>query len=305
MYEELVAMSTGLSHSTLTEPPSYEMVQFRNVLVDGNGLVVEPLSCVAVRNSACWPDTKEVFIGPIIFKPPTYDIVVSLAEMWGHGYFHFVLECLVTLMTFPLPRHATLHVSTLDGDFNYILGWLQLLNIKNEVVSGTVRANILLLPALGVGCGEPSEQQLLWLREQVRMHANITDTELQTVVIVYRQWTRLPKHWASVVKLVVEWAESQQLQVFHHRAPFDSIADQLRAFGRAKLVVAPHGAAETFLVASSTSVVVFEYFDADFLNTCYARMAFLLGQRYMGFLNRNETETLVELRLALTSLETV
>ena len=67
------------------------------------------------------------------------------------------------------------------------------------------------------------------------------------------------------------------------------LLEQLRAFARARVVVAPHGAGEVHVVASARRTCVVELLSHDaWFNLCYARLSYLLGHDYAAVSMRRE-----------------
>jgi len=65
----------------------------------------------------------------------------------------------------------------------------------------------------------------------------------------------------------------------------DSIADQARAFRRARVIVATHGAALTNLIFCRPGTVLIELFSAQYVNPCYLHMCQQLGIRHLSLMD--------------------
>ena len=65
----------------------------------------------------------------------------------------------------------------------------------------------------------------------------------------------------------------------------DSIADQARAFRRARVIVATHGAALTNLIFCRPGTVLIELFSAKYVNPCYLHICQQLGIRHLSLMD--------------------
>lgn len=65
----------------------------------------------------------------------------------------------------------------------------------------------------------------------------------------------------------------------------DSIADQARAFRRARVIVATHGAALTNLIFCRPGTVLVELFSAKYVNPCYLHICQQLGIRHLSLMD--------------------
>jgi capsular polysaccharide biosynthesis protein len=59
-----------------------------------------------------------------------------------------------------------------------------------------------------------------------------------------------------------------------------TVAEQMKAFYRAKMILAPHGAGLSHLFMAKAGTYVLEIFPADYFNDCYARLSVSLGHTY-------------------------
>lgn len=272
--------------------------RFRHVWVDGSGAIVDWQTCQGVRNGGCNHNFKFPFaprqdpfrdgtqqpaksMSPQ--HPEVHELIISIAMEWGAGIFHFPLEALVGL--------AHVDPATLSGSVvhvseasSYVLAWLAVVGIEpQQVVEGPVFAAVAIAPQLGA-CGNPSPLQLAWLSRKVQLHIGAQlSVKHNTIVLVKRTNRRTVKNWDVLQQLTYTMAAELSLRVeLHLDTDLPSLKEQLRMFARAAVVVAPHGAAETLLIAAQPGSCVIEWMDPEFVNLCYTRLAFLQRLQYIA-----------------------
>jgi hypothetical protein len=183
----------------------------------------------------------------------------------------------------------------------------------------------LLIPKLG-RCGEPSVAQIYWLRQRVRRFlqrppagaARSTRSSTATdggMLVLRRVHRTIPHAHASIERAAHEFATARAISVTVFSDAKESavgrafarlfrrtentvfcrdtpLREQLAAFERASVVVAPHGAGLVNLVAARRGACVLELLDIDgWPILIYMRLAYLLGLQYMALPARgNATE---------------
>eukprot|EP00290_Baffinella_frigidus_P023852 CAMPEP_0180264468 /NCGR_PEP_ID=MMETSP0987-20121128/45826_1 /TAXON_ID=697907 /ORGANISM="non described non described, Strain CCMP2293" /LENGTH=467 /DNA_ID=CAMNT_0022234757 /DNA_START=458 /DNA_END=1859 /DNA_ORIENTATION=- len=108
------------------------------------------------------------------FMGPNHDIVISIAQFWGYGYYHFVHENLVRL---PLLLNITAKFQQamvqVIATNTFTMEYIQAFGVpRHRIFKGIAAAKILLVPQ-PVLCGKPSSMLLRVLR-QVALRTTIS-----------------------------------------------------------------------------------------------------------------------------------
>ncbi|MEG7522167.1 MAG: glycosyltransferase family 61 protein, partial [Chromatiales bacterium] len=184
----------------------------------------------------------------VYFRPePTYARhreVFTIAQYWGRGFFHFMVEDFPRIAAYLpfLKRHpeVKVHVAKTNG---FTVAYLAELGIvQSRLVSGHVEAGVLYMPG-GTRCGRARlfSTQLLSLR----LRGGLTGPEQprNTVVLIQRSEKRWFDHHDDILAMIRRHATPTGLEtVVYSDNPVPGIAETRRLFGRAYMVVAPHGA---------------------------------------------------------------
>ena len=254
---------------------------------------------------------------------------ITLATHFGDGIYHFPIEALNGLFAMestrspgaddasPLERCAV-HVTRRTG---YVTSWLAAVSggriAGSRVVDGAIEARELWAPELG-RCSRPSGAYLGWLRSRVgRFLANASLPPPDSLVLVERTAVVFSKGRVMGLKnktlsAPVQLAKRRLLRNFdeavrrpaeaHARAHGLSLAvhsdaalpplwEQQRRFARARIVLAPMGAAEVLMLAAPRGACVVELQETTMVSLrsgvarahsdrTYARLASSLGLQY-------------------------
>lgn len=222
--------------------------------------------------------------------------VISVAGRWtDNNIWHFALEALVGLASVPdyqrlldLESGARVHISKKS---NFALSMLAIVGVNSsKVIDGTAKAARLIRPRMG-DCGKPGRFQALWLRDKLRRHAHDRLAKLfndsyatklmhtpDTLVLMERTRSRRVKNSEAVRAAASQIASLEGLRLYvHNDRALPSFDEQLSAFARAAVVIGPHGAGETFLVAAGAGTRVIEFVHDGSPNLCYFSLSGLIG----------------------------
>lgn len=252
---------------------------FQDVIVSPIGWIVNQNICLSVMNGGCYNSSPKSWTIPN--KPIMhYSNVISIATYWGSAIWHFVMESLVGLA----------HISKLDLHSHFIhvskknrwtLDWLSLIGIKkSSIISGTISARRIVVPELG-RCGTPSLAHLQWLKTHIPVkipnHPN-------DIVLIKRTKNRAMQNFHLVQKLVETFARKHGFHfVLHDDASLPSLKSQLQRFANAAIVLGPHGAGFSHLIATSKKACVIEFLPPTPQQVIvYVRLSYLQGQTYFS-----------------------
>lgn len=229
---------------------------------------------------------------------PVVDNVITLAGSLGswlspyHGPFD-IISSLVSVNASILQNNSTfLHI---PGRSKYIMEWLDIVGIApDRIVTSEgmgIWAKRLYVPRWTLHF--PSSMQYHWLQAQVWSAIGIPDISSRNHLVVIKRSTRgISNHDTSVMRLALDYAASNKLQVYiHDDRDLPSVRDQLRAFAKAKIILAPHGAGEAFMIATAPGACLIEMFKPCFTPNNFSRQSTLLGLHYVAIsLKVSETE---------------
>ena len=252
------------------KPARFQFAKFTNVWVSSGGIIVSRETCQAVSNGAC--HSIEDFVIPKD-SVPVYNQVVSIANRWGDQVFHFPMECLAGLsgLDSSLIKESKIHVTSKT---KWTLSWLELAGIgDDQVVDGTVHARKLIAPRLAQ-CGEPFRDQLDYVSSLVPS-VDESDEFMNPILYVKRS-SRTVGDGEGIEHAIRDWARLLNItMIVHDDKNLPPLSEQLRLFQRAAVVVSPHGAALSLLVASRPGTCVVEFVDPEYTNHCFMRIAYL------------------------------
>ena len=196
-----------------------------------------------------------------------------LANQWAGAHFHWLLDTLPRLALLPPDDDAPILVPRFLGPA--ARESLRLAGVPEERLERIdhlhLRVDELVLPSLVGRTGNPPRWALDWLRDRL-------------VPSVGRRRRRLyvSRADAPARRVANEDAVLSTLAPlgFERFLPGEwPLAEQLRAFAEAEVVVGAHGAGLTGLIAACDTTVI-ELFDETYVNGCYYTLAEALGLDY-------------------------
>lgn len=251
-----------------------------------NWVIAQPSSCQV------WylDDAKEGNLSEGLGSEFTeVDRAITIAQNMVFEYWHAPTDFISSLASMNssllADENVYLHLgfSSDDAKHNYMMDWLDIVNISaSRVLTGHIRARHLYAPETAVAY--PSKDQLQWLQFRIWNSIGYPDIHSRNLLIVMKRATRgISNHNSTVVPLAEEYASAHGLTVYYHDdGNLPSVNEQLSAFARAKMILAPHGAGMAMIAATAPGACVIEVFTDyhhPFLN---ARAVHLEGHYYSG-----------------------
>ena len=292
----------------------------RNAFIDRHGDVfVKSLKLVPLR---CQPDLKPDQQTPnYLSKVPIFDEVFSIAQFWGDGYYHAIVEemgRLVPYLTF-LQRNKNIVVHVTSRP-KFLLTMMTLLGIDgSRIIEGATRARILYFPN-GMQCGTPNAFNIqllrLLLHDALKAHENLTTKHVkntqrnhrQNVILIKRSSKRTFKLHAEIQDILkkLESKFPVNVKVFLDE-DLPPIIGTMELFDNTVMIVGLHGAGLTNMIFSKPGTFIIEglcynnenrnvlnqtfpenkgkMLESLNLNLCYRNLAHLLGHHYFGLIN--------------------
>ncbi|EKX43942.1 hypothetical protein GUITHDRAFT_72693 [Guillardia theta CCMP2712] len=240
---------------------------------------------------------------PTKSKPShVYDKVATISHYWGEGYYHFFGENLVRLpmaieyLSSIREKSYMVHVKTKN---QFTQSALALLGISSSrLVDGLVGAKTLYIPE-PTPCGTPSAPALRLMRMSLLRAAlggqdpeqaerRESNNKCVVMVVQRRKASRSISNHEELVKALREGLEGCEVRVHDGKG---EVREQLMQFRQAKIVVGPHGAGLSNMIACRVGTVVVEFLPAEkHVNVCYMAMALKLMLRYIGITPEGATQ---------------
>lgn len=275
------AFLDDLFNISMTRIPR-RMAVLHNVYTNNYGLIVRPHTCEYMRNGGC-TYMRHGRIYQMIGMGHPRDLVVSLTA-GAFGTWHFPMEVFVGLAGLPreIMDKAVFHVPTHSS---FIHSWFKLLNIPEQrVVSDPlIHAKTLLVPQQG-RCCEIYETQIQWLRQDIAQLPVNHTSHHREIILIQRSQSRQLDNARDVETAVRNFAQQMHFHlVVHDDTQLPSLADQIRRFARAPIVIGPHGAGMLFTAFSPDNACIIEFM--PMINPeCYARIAYIRRLKYAMYM---------------------
>ena len=307
---EIYATGGGVDsqlHKLFYGPPyRYRIARFDNAYVTSDGLIHS--NGEIFRNGGCLCSkevSKDCFSNS---NAPSYKKVISLTAMWSGEVWHFVAEALASLVCLLDGENIT----SRQGNFSSLLfdneiylqvgrknGFsLQWINLvlgdkfdASRIVEGDIFAEQLIIPEMG-RCGWPYAEQVLWLHNLIlsNLRNNFTGSSSTTrdrIVLIKRNSHRAVANYNELYNNIADYAALNNNELYvHDDAALPSVLEQLKAFNESATIIAPHGAGCINALAANPGTTLIELFDENWLNLCFAGLAYKLQLNYYGLLMR-------------------
>jgi len=288
--------------STLAKSSGHKLLEFQDVYTmcvdvpgpEGNAATVPGPNCswVVVSPSDCstWdlemdnPTDMPITAMPNLTTDAVeIDTAITIARTRGGAVYHAPIDIISSLVhvnqSLLWDASVYLHVHT---ETDYVKEWLRVVGISSErLISSDIRAKRLYVPELHTE--SPSRTQLTWLQNVVWDGIGFPDLAKRNLLIVSKRKNRGISNHDELVQLAEKYAASHGLEVFiHDDEKLPPVKEQLEIFSRAVMFLAPHGAGESFIIASLPGACVIEMFPTFYHDPSLARLYTLLGHHYTG-----------------------
>jgi Glycosyltransferase 61 len=265
----------------VAELPDGRVLGPHRAVIDGNGTLIHE---VTRYFGTTRPSEHPLFLHPM--AEPAHHVDGSLAVLASRGdwnYFHFLIDV--------LPRIATVEAAGITPDRWYVPAktrfqrdLLALLGVTaDRIVDAAehvhVQADNLVVPTLpDLDLSAPP-----WLVEALRQRLLPPDVGLRPGRRVYV--TRGQARNTRIVTNEAELIAALRDRGFETVDPGAiSVAEQIRTFAEAEVIIAPHGAALANLTFASPGATVVELFPPDYVQGCYWKLADgVPGLTYRGY----------------------
>lgn len=290
-------------NSRLKKEPYPALCVFTNAAVDYDGNV-----CSASRKCLQSRSCQQAY-GKYSTSGPSHDVVYSIAEMWGFGFFHYMCENFVRLfvgldyLKSKEGGHVKIHVVQTNKFVVESMAAMGIATSRLITTATTLRANVVILPE-PVGCGSPSKKLVQLTRSLVftnvlamfqhdinRFNQKDSGTTLFTkdrplvVTVMKRKGARSVKNHGALIQELIVAFQVQEQDVPFKIVEFKnklSMKQSVDLFASSDIVVGPHGAGLSNLLYMQPGRSVLELLAVAHgqINACYMYLALKLGLRY-------------------------
>ena len=226
--------------------------------------------------------------------------VISIAKVWSAAYYHFTIECFISLAVIPdhLLKNAKIHIG--NGKHHhkeFILEMFKLINIdKKQIVYGDIYSSKIYIPLKNI-------PQLLhnlycyeWYKKIINKHIN-PHNKHKYVILVKRSSTRGLDNFEEIKEYLHKFSNNKNLElIIHDDSNLPSLIEQFNIFNQAKYVFTPHGATGILIPAMRKKswyieFVKKEWYDPETKRCCgelMARIAYACGINYYMSISKND-----------------
>ena len=224
--------------------------------------------------------------------------VFVVAEDPTGNFYHFSIEQLLRLAAYVDLLRARPDITLHVGKFgtNFTQRYLEIFGLRNSVVTGPVRAGLILVPH-GGGCHHPNLASVQLAQSlyhnhiitNLLRHQRFHDPAKPTIVLLKRKSRPLTNHDDVLLLLKHLSARGTGCDVIvFDDAALPSFADTMRLFYRARVIIGPHGAGFANIVFAQSGSVVIEVLCMSKIRPSIRLLARNLGIRYIGTMTSQE-----------------
>jgi len=199
-------------------------------------------------------------------EAPTNLRAAILVQKWGYGFYHFVNEMLPKILRIH-ERDPSIPIVTFYTDF--VKSLLDHAGVKNPIIPYT-GSPLTFKDALHVtdtASGNPTPDDI----RLIRKHFRIPDTgKRDTNILIYRKESK--RNLSNFFDLKTALKAVPGRWVIFDSMPLEAT---ISLFGRAKLIVAAHGAGLSNMIFAPKGTPIIEISPADF-NACFWHLSWIL-----------------------------
>jgi HPt (histidine-containing phosphotransfer) domain-containing protein len=262
--------------------PTPAICIFENAAVDVNGNLCN-IENKCLRTKACIGS-----YGNYRSATTNHDVIYSIAEQWGEGFYHFIAENYLRLfigldyLLSDLGKKTKIYVTRMS---TFVAQALDLLGIPaNRILERSGRrAKVVLFPE-PVGCGSPAKMMVQLGRSEI--FTRVVGTSLKPlrsngkliITIIKRTGSReVSNHQELVSALQEKYKPIATVYEFVK----ENMMDSVRTFENTDILIGPHGAGLSNMLYMHPDRGILEMMVVGKdVNACYMYMALKLGLRY-------------------------
>ena len=273
----------------LKKEPIPSLCIFQGAFIDREGNMCKENICL--QSKSCNPQYYKKNRGVAYSKIPIETAVYVISENQGYGFFHYLIENwtrLFVAFNF-LKKHPEIKIHVINKQLSFVQQSFKFLGLEtNRLITGDYYSGILLFPE-PVGCGSPAKNLLIEARRVIlsrreifsKLHLKLE--KKKQILIVKRHGGRSISNNHKLHKaLKKKYGETISIKTFTK----DTFENAMELFASSDLIIAPHGAGLSNIVACQPGTIIIEILlEGKLLNLCYMYMAVKLNLKYHGWSN--------------------
>ena len=273
--------------STIRKNSRNGIFTFAKTAVTSNGVIITTHDyylngdCFKCSNNKWSKKSALQFRKHLESKSKRYNKVITIAQLWGEGAWHFPIECLTALKNFYTFKDVYLHINKKS---KFCMNWIKFLNVpikEENIIEGDIFANVLIVPEIS-GCGSPKYNQIIWLKNMILNRINFNN-EHNLLILIKRNYKRQVSNHDEVVKLCNNYCNENKLKLYiHDDSKLPDLKTQFNFFNKAKLVIGPHGAGGVNLLSCKPKTTFIEFLLTEHINSCYIKLVSQVDINYYG-----------------------
>jgi hypothetical protein len=259
------------------------LLGIRNAIIGNDGYAYVDKVTVALQGDCKYNEAPEA---PLVYE--SSDIVFTISQYWGNNVYHFLIEDFPRIIFFldVIKQNENIKVHVNPSSLAEQL--FQYFGIpKQRLISGNVYANFALIPTPSVACGNPSALHIRFLNERIvstiEKSYSLNETK-KYILLIKRSNSRRIDNYDQLLNALNSAYPGYIFEFLDNPTP--SLAESFHIFYNAEIIVAPHGAGLSNIIACSKKLKgIIEYLTNDRdINICYMALAKILGFDYYGFI---------------------
>ena len=241
--------------------------------------------------------------------------VISIAKWCSAAYYHFTIECFISLAVIPdhLLKNAKIHIGNGKRRHNmFILEMFKLINIdKKQLVYGDIYSSKIYIPIKNNPCVLHNLYCYEWYKKIINKHIN-TSNKHKYVILVKRSSMRELDNFEEIKEYLHQFSNDKNLElIIHDDSNLPSLIEQFNIFNQAKYIFTPHGATGILIPAMREKSWYIEFIKKEWYDPetkraggeNMARIAYACGINYYMSISKNDKISICKLNSIIEEID--
>ena len=241
--------------------------------------------------------------------------VISIAKRFSASYYHFTIECFISLAVIPehLLKNAKIHIGNGKHYNNkFILEMFKLINIdKKQLVYGDIYSSKIYIPVKNSPFILHNLYCYEWYKKIINKHIKISNKH-KYVILVKRSSNRELDNFKEIKENLHKFSNDKNLElIIHDDSNLPSLIEQFNIFNQAKYVFTPHGATGILIPAMREKSWYIEFIKKEWYNSetergggeNMARIAYACGINYYMSISKNDKISICKLNSIIEEID--
>ena len=272
-----------LNKPSMEKYPTSSLCIFQDAFVDKEGNVCVGNHCLQSKscNQVYYQKSKSISGDGMNVASAIYVI----SENQGYGFFHYLMENWIRLfagLEF-LQAHPEIKIHVINSRIRFVEESIRFLGLDIErMITGNYFSKVVFFPE-PVGCGSPPRDLVLKARKVIHSQIKLTIANTKQILVIKRQGGRAISNHRNLVKaLQRKFGAEYAVKTFTG----GTFLSAMKIFASSDIIIAPHGAGLSNIIACKTGTVVIEVLlEGKLLNLCYMYLGVKLNLKYNAWSN--------------------